>query len=280
MKILVTGKGGKSGSFAIRGLQLGKAIGAKIEPMASLQTSQEADIIIVVKRTPDSVMENIYKSGTPWVFDIVDGWPQPCTWQPMESIEWLHKRIHTLKPTAVVYGTSRMMADAEFPGLVLPHHAWSKYSPIEVREKVSVVGYEGSMVHLGHWYNVIQAACNRRGWQFLINGDMSKADIGIALRGNGGYPAKYWKPGTKLANLHALGMPAICSPEAGCYEISAGSELWITRPEEIDGSLDYFESHKVRLGINRNAPIFAPRLETIAANYTEWLQTIVKTAVE
>lgn len=276
MKILVTGKGGKSGSYAIRALQLGGAIGAKVQANADLTTCKEADIIIVVKRTPTDLMQNIYRSGTPWVFDIVDGWPQPCTWQANEAIQWLQKRIGPLNPAAMVYGTSRMMADAEYPGLVLTHHSWTKYQPIEVREKVSVVGYEGSMVHLGHWYNVIQAACNRRGWQFQVNGDMSKADIGIALRGSGGYPAKFWKPGTKLANLHALGMPAICSPEAGYHEIASGKERWVASGDNIDQVFDLLEPYETRLEINRVVPQWAPRLDTLASHYKDWLCTVVK----
>lgn len=277
MKILVTGKGGKSGSWAIRATQLGNAIGAKVQPLATLQDCKNADVIIVVKRTPAQLMENILKSGKPWVFDFVDGWPQPCTWGPKESVDWLQQRIRTLNPTAMVYGTERMQADAEFPGLVLPHHAWGKYSPIEVREKVSVVGYEGSLTHLGHWFDVIQTACNRRGWHFRVNGDMTKADIGIALRGNGGYPAKFWKPGTKLANLHALGLPAICSPESGYYEIASGKERWIVEGDSIDNVFDLIEPYKTRLEINRVVPHYAPRLDTIAKQYKDWLHTIIKT---
>lgn len=277
MKILITGKGGKSGSWQIRAVQIGSAIGAKVQANADLNTCKESDLIIVVKRTPAQLMENITKSGKPWVFDIVDGWQQPCNWQPTESIQWLQQRIQTLRPTAMVYGTARMMADAEFPGLVLPHHAWSKYQPIEVREKVSVVGYEGSLSHLGHWFDVVQAACNRRGWQFQVNGDMSKADIGIALRGNGGYPARHWKPGTKLANLHALGIPAICSPEDGYYEIASGNEQWITNEKDIEFAFDTLEPYKTRLEINRVVPHYAPRLDKIAKQYKDWLHTIIKT---
>lgn len=273
MKILITGKGGKSGSWAIRAAQMGGAIGARVQPHADSETCKKADIIVVVKRTPKDLMQNIIKSGTPWVFDIVDGWPQPCDWGPRDSTLWLQSTILTLNPDAMVYGTSRMMVDAQFPGLVLPHHAWTKYHPIKVREQVSVVGYEGSLAHLGHWFDAIQAACKRRGWQFQVNGDMTKADIGIALRGNGGYPAKFWKPGTKLANLHALGIPAICSPEAGYYEIASGKEEWIINHAEIDRAFDTLESHKTRLDINRNAPIFAPRLNKIAEQYKEWLRS-------
>lgn len=272
MKLLVTGKGGRSGSWAIRALQLGGAIGAKVQANATLQDCQNADLIIVVKRTPAQLMENIYKSGKPWVFDIVDGWPQPCNWGSSESIQWLHKRIKDPNPTAVVYGTSRMHSDAEFPGLVLPHHAWTKYTPIEVREKVSVVGYEGSLAHLGHWFDVIHAACNRRGWQFQVNGDMSKADIGIALRGNGGYPAKFWKPGTKLANLHALGLPAICSIEAGYSAIASGFEMWIEEDKYIDRAFDQLEPYETRLEINQVVQHCAPRLGNIAKQYKEWLR--------
>lgn len=275
MNVLITGKGGKSGSWSIRALQLGEAIGAKVQPLATLQDCKNADLIIVVKRTPAQLMENIYKSGKPWVFDIVDGWPQPCSWGSQDSIRWLQTRIITLNPKAVVYGTSRMLWDAEFDGIYLPHHAWSKYQPIEVREKVSIVGYEGSLMHLGHWFNVIQTACNRRGWKFQVNGDMSKADIGIALRDGGGYPAKYWKPGTKLANLHALGLPAICSIEAGYSAIASGFEMWVEEDKYIDRAFDQLEPYETRLEINQVVQHCAPRLGNIAKQYKEWLGSCV-----
>lgn len=278
MKILVTGKGGaKSGGWAIRGLQLGQALEAQIEPMASVATCKEADIIIVVKRTPHELMQNVYQSGKPWVYDTVDGWPQPNHWEQHDAIQWLSKHVRALNPSAVVFGTSRMQADADFrgPSLILPHHSWPKYKPNEIREKVSIVGYEGSPKYLGKWVITVQDACRAMGWEFQINGDMTQADIGICLRDNGGYPARFWKPGTKLSNLHALGIPALCSPEAGYRSVASGMEFWINKEKDVENAFDNLADVKARKEISKSMLKAAITLESVADKYKAWLKTLL-----
>lgn len=271
---MFTGKGGKSGSWEIRGRQLGEALGAEIQPLAEVSDCRSADVVIVVKRTPTTVVNAIRASGKPWVYDVVDGWPQPCTWGEMDACTWLRGTLAHLAPTAVVFGTHRMQTDSGFtgPSLVLPHHAWPKYQRDPVRQNVEVVGYEGSPLYLGRWRAVIESECRHRGWRFDINGNMQHADIGIALRDNGGYPSKWWKPGTKLANLQALGIPALCSPERGCREIASGSEYWIERPEHVAHAFDELRDVDVRAAI---AAVQEPlRLEHVAKDYRAWLSTL------
>jgi hypothetical protein len=98
---------------------------------------------------------------------------------------------------------------------------------------VRVVGYEGGESYLGKWREIVQRECDKRGWQFQINGDMRDADIGVALRDGNGYAQRHWKPGTKLANLQALGIPALCSQECGYHEIASGSEVWIEEALDV-----------------------------------------------
>jgi hypothetical protein len=277
MKILLTGKGGNSGSFAIRGNQLGVAIGATIKPMASLESCTAADLIIVVKRTPDQLIETIRKSGKPWVIDVIDGWPQPSEMDHLQALQWLQNKIDSLKPSAVVFGTQRMQFDSGFegPALVLPHHSWPKYQPNEIREKVSVVGYEGAPAYLGKWFYVISDACAKMGWEFQVNGDMTKADIGIALRQTGGYPAKYWKPGTKLSNLHALGIPALCTQEAGYQSVASGMEFWIHSEKDVVSAFENLVDQKARKEISKSMLKAALPLATVAETYKAWLKTLV-----
>lgn len=278
MNILVTGKGGsKSGGWAIRGNQLGSAISATIEPMASLESCKVADLIIVVKRTPAHVIENIRRSGKPWVFDCVDGWPQPSEMGESQALGWLQDKIQSLKPSAVVFGTERMLLDSGFegPSLVLPHHSWPKYQPNEIREKVSVVGYEGAPAYLGKWFYAISDACAKMGWEFQVNGDMTKADIGIALRQTGGYPAKYWKPGTKLSNLHALGIPALCTQEAGYQSVASGMEFWIHGEKDVTNAFENLADVKARKEISKSMLKAAITLESVADKYLAWLKALV-----
>ena len=279
MKILVTGKGGKSGSWAIRAVQLGTAIGAAIKPLASLADITEHDLTIVVKRVPSQTLQALRMSGKPWVYDLVDGWPQSggCDWNETRSIYWLRSMLAEFNPTAIVYGTKTMQEDAGRPGLVLPHHSWQKYldrTPL-IRDEIRVVGYEGAEAYLGHWRRIVEKQCADRGWEFMINGDMRRADVGIALRYGGGYPSRWWKPGTKLSNLHALGIPAICSREAGYVGVASGTELWVGNENDLSSAFDKIQSKDVRQDISSYMRAAALPVDRVAANYLEWLNRVV-----
>jgi hypothetical protein len=278
LKILVTGRNAHSGSFAIRGIQLGEAIGATIKPGATLDACRGADLIVVVKRINGAILEAVRQSGKPWVYDIVDAWRQPSEWQEEQSVQWLKSRIAMLQPSAMVFGTARMQADSEFKGasLILPHHSWSKYSPNDIRERLKVVGYEGDPTYLGRWESIIRRACDSLGLNFQINGDMRLADIGIALRDSGGYPARHWKPGTKLSNLHALGIPALCSPEDGYSSVASGAEFWISHEPEVKAALESLTSLEVRQKISATMQASAIRLSDVSETYKAWLSQVAK----
>lgn len=268
-RILITGKG-SSGSWQIRGVQMGQAAGAEVQPMAEASDCRAADVVVGVKRIPDPLLSRIKASGKRFVWDCVDPWPQPCHWGADEARAWLKAELIRLQPDAVIFGTKPMREDSGFrgPALVLPHHAWAKYSPNPVRP-VRVVGYEGAELYLGRWKPVLEHECQKRGWAFRVNGDMALADIGVALRDGGGYPAAWWKPGTKLANLQALGIPALCSPEAGYREIASGSEFWIESEADIGPALDRLLSLEDRR--RWQAQMRPPRLTEVAKAYRMFL---------
>ncbi|MDP2141282.1 MAG: hypothetical protein Q8L20_10770 [Gammaproteobacteria bacterium] len=278
MKILVTGKGGISGSWRIRGEQLGSAIGARVRPMAALRDCIESDLIVVVKRVPEMLLNTIRRSGKRWVFDMVDCWPQPSLWESDESRAWIRRTLARLRPDAVIFGTPQMQTDSGFlgPSTVLPHHSWQRYvdHPAEIRETISVVGYEGDEGYLGRWRWALDAECARRGWELMINGDMRRADIGIALRHGGGYPARNWKPGTKLSNLHALGLPAVCSVEAGYQSVACGAETFVTAPVDLAGAFDRLTSFQVRTEIAREMRAAQLTLSDVARTYKNWMEAL------
>lgn len=281
MKILITGKGGKSGSWQIRAEQLGAAMGATVKPMASTADIASNDIVVVVKRTPAALIDAIRRSGKPWVYDVVDGWPQPKTggMDKPQAIGWLRSTLAGLSPAGVIFGTERMRSDAAFTGrsIVLPHHSWSRYlnrTP-QVRDQIQVVGYEGAEHYLGSWRAILERECQARGWQLQINGDMTKADIGIALRDGGGYPAQHWKPGTKLSNLHALGIPAICSHEQGYMSVSCGRELFVSSADDVSKAFDLLQNTSTRKAIALAMRQAALPVEAVASAYKEWLHDLL-----
>jgi hypothetical protein len=279
LRILVTGKGGPTGSWQIRGEQLGHALGATIAPAAGSRQLDQADVIVVVKRISAELLQSL--SGRRWVLDFVDGWPQPRgnEWGKAEAIAWLRGRLRTLNPTAVVFPTTRMREDSGWtgPAIVLPHHAWPKYQRHPHALKVRRVGYEGDASYLGRWRAVMQAACAARGWEFVENGDLGTCQIGVALRDVSGYPAGAWKANTKLANLQALGLPALISPEEGYREFGSAAQTEIVYPEHVGPALDALAGDGIRRRLGDLAVAAAPRLQNVADAYGAWLWKVANT---
>lgn len=277
MRILITGKGGKAGSWAVRAVQLGEAIGAEVEPLAEVSDCKAAQVVVGVKRIPDALRHRVHAADRPFVWDVVDAWPQAgASWERPQAMAWLSQELRRLSPAAVVWPTQQMQQDAGWTGpqITLPHHAWPKYRGVNVRHAVRTVGYEGSEKYLGRWRRIVQAECDRRGWRFVVNGDMAGCDIGVALRDTQSYPSLHWKPGTKLANLQALGLPALCSPESGCKEIANGSEYWIRHQDDITRAFNELSCPDVRSAISVVQQQSAPRIGVIAKDYSAWLTTL------
>ncbi len=277
MKVLVTGSG-RSGSWQIRGEQLGRAIGATVAPQASAEQLAAADLVVLVKRAPPALLAALKASRKPVVWDVVDAWPQ-AHGAPLDmhaALGWLGGELRRIRPHAVVWPTRCMEADAGWSGpqITLPHHGWPRYQSRETAEHVSVVGYEGSARYLGKWRRILEQECARRGWCFEVNGDLQRADIGIALRDGGGYAEAHWKSNCKLANLQRLGIPALCSPESGYQETAGGGEVWIHEEGDIARALECLASRAERDHRGVAARQAQIRLEAVAADYHGWLATL------
>lgn len=276
MHIVVTGNG-KAGSWRIRGEQLGAAMGIEVCPNAGKRDIADADLVIVVKRTPDATIRHLRDLGKPWVFDCVDLWPQPYgnDWGRTDAIGWLRGTLDYLKPTGMVFPTRTMAFEAQFmgPQLYLPHHARPGLEPQPVRQDVRAVVYEGQESYLGKWRGIVEFECAQRGWRFLVNpADIRDGDIGLALRDQTGWPATAWKSNVKLANMQAAGLPAVCSPERGYMETANGTESWVSSEADLTEAFDRLSSYEVRKKIQEEQIECAPRLETLAKVYAAWLK--------
>jgi hypothetical protein len=276
MSILVTGKG-TSGSWVIRGQQLGAAVGATVIKNADQKTMSQFDVVIAVKRVSDFMLADLASSGTPWIWDVVDAWPQPDgnAWSRQRAVEWLRMEIRRLRPDGIIFPTTRMMEDADFVGpcMVLPHHANPKYVTMAniIREDVKTVGYEGAPHYLGKWRAAIDRECSVRGWHFIINGDLEECDIGVALRDVEGYPSPSWKSNVKLANLQALGIPAICSPEAGYVQFSSGTEQWVDDEKTLRSAFNVFSSYDYRLSVRQRMQDSIITIGRVREELLSWL---------
>lgn len=274
MNILFTGRGG-AGSWAIRAEQIGAALGARVKPMASVADCKAADLVVVVKRVPDDLLQAIRKSGRPWVYDIVDAYPQPmCSdWSEAESRAWLKEHLAKLKPNFVIWPNERMKADAG-GGAVIYHHHRPALRVNPVREQIKAIGYEGAESYIESWKPAIEAECRARGARFVVNPpQLADVDVVLALRGHrwNGYPQQHWKSNVKLANAHGSGTPFIGAPEDGYTETASGAEYWARTPSELSVALNWLESQSAREEVNERFLKAAFSIEHAAERYRDVL---------
>ena len=276
MNLLFTGRGG-SGSWTVRGEQLGQACGATVKPLAGREDCKAADLVVVVKRTPSIVTTSL--QGKPWVFDLVDFYPQPTCrfWSQDEAIGWVRHQIKHLRPNGIIWPTQRMREDCDIglPGIVLPHHHRPGIARNPIREHVTTVGYEGRALYLDGWQEAIERECKRRGWEFVVNPEnLADLDIVIAVRGGQwrSYAATHWKSNVKLANSHGSGTPFIGQQEYGYLETRAGAEYWVDEPKGVGMCFDWLTPQSTRKQVQERFLKRAYPVEQAAADLMGFLR--------
>lgn len=276
MNLLFTGRGG-AGSWTIRGQQIAAALGMPQKLMAGYNDCSSADVIIVVKRTPEQLISSIRKSGKPWIYDIVDAYPQPAcsTWPREEAISWLRAHIAKLKPNAIIWPTERMMFDAnmDIPGKVIYHHHYPDIKVNPIRDKIKFIGYEGAEHYIEQWRPALAQQTVKRGWKLVINPkNIADLDIVLALRGDpwNGYTQRNWKSNVKLANAHGSGTPFVGAPECGYYETMSGLELFVNDALSLNEAFDRLEPPNMRYAVKHNFLSSAISVETAAKQFYEF----------
>jgi hypothetical protein len=260
--LLITGRG-TSGSWLIRGVQLGNAIGATVIPNALDVAGYP--LAVVVKR-PGDVLDRLHAAGVPIIWDIVDSYPQPVgnDWSRAECIAWLHQQLKKIRPVGVVAATQAMASlDFGVPVLALPHHHRPNIAINPIRERVVTVGYEGGENYIA------------RGWLFVTNpARLADVDIVLALRDQSGYAPRYLKSNVKLANAQGSGTPIICNKEAGYLETASGGEVFID-DDQLPQAFDMLADQSVRKELSGKLRQGAITLESVAATYKAWLKTFL-----
>lgn len=278
-EILFTGRG-TSGSFQIRGVQLGGALRGNICPAPSV--IPPCDLAVLVKRPSAGLVDRLHAAGVPVAWDIVDSWPQPDgnDWDRAACLAWLRRQVETIRPAALVAATKQMAIDCEefgLPLIALRHHARPKQEVNPIRESVRRVGYEGASHYLGPWRERMERACKSRGWEFVVNPpQLADLDIVVALRHAAGYAAREWKSNVKLANAQGSATPCILNRAAGYTETASGGEKWADTMGEMDAALDALTPHKVRRSVASTLHRAAPLLPEISDEYGAWLGQLSK----
>lgn len=270
MRVLFTGRG-TSGSWQIRGVQLGNAIGAYVEAQA---LHSKADLVVGVKRV-STQLADAYRGRLVW--DCVDAWPQPYgnEWDEAACKQWLASEIQRIKPVAVIAATNQMAMDLErfrLPVLWLPHHYRPGIETNPIRDEIKVIGYEGGAGYIEAWRPSIEWVCGRIGAKFVLNPPrLSDLDIVLALRGASGYAPRKWKSNVKLANAHGSGTPFIGSPETGYLELATGLEYWAEKHEDLAVSVSSLMSRDRRVHIQDEFLKSRLSLEEVSGRLKEWL---------
>lgn len=285
MNILLTGKG-KSGSWKIRGEQLGAAIGQTVIAQASEASIRASDAVVLVKRPFDSIVAECHRLNKPIIWDVVDSWPQPYgnLWDRSMCIHWAQDMVKQINPAAIIAATRKMASDfmdfVKVPVKWIPHHGRPGIAINPIREQIAVVGYEGGENYVSQWGRIIQQQCRDRGWLFSCASGpdaLASFDIVVALRDpdvHGGYAPRHWKSNVKLANAHASGTPFVGNRESGYLETMCGAEYWADNKYQLSMAFDWLERQDTRQKVHREFIHSAISLESVASEYSSWIRQL------
>lgn len=246
MNILIAGSG--SGSWQMRGIQLGAALGARVVNDPSDGDIRWADVVVLVKRAGVKHAARVRQAHKPLVWDALDCWSQPGMhyYTQGQAETWLKSQIAFIKPDVTIGATEAMARAAK--GVYLPHHGWAGLVPTAARETVQVVAYEGNPAYLGKWAGAITGACEARGWRFVLNPpDLSTADIVVAFREGqwDGWICRAWKSGVKVVNAICAGRPILTQPCAAVEELQPHGTT-LDEMSQIGAALDLWSGQESR----------------------------------
>ncbi len=280
MNVLLVGRG--SGSWTMRGLQLGAAIGARVTSSPTEADWIWADRVVLVKRDALLWAARAHASQLPVIWDAVDFWRQPGdnALTADRAMARLGAALEVIQPHLFV-GATQAMADAG-GGAYLPHHSWAGLVPTPARERVHVVAYQGNAAYLAIWLGDVARACAARRWRFVVNPpDLREADLIVALREGpwDGWICREWKSGVKLVNAIAAGRPVITQASAPFRELRPPGTV-IHDVQDLDDAFDAWTPLEARAAAVESCRALAPALTlaAIAAQYRALLADVAVAA--
>lgn len=269
MNILIVGSG--KGSWQMRAVQLGAALGARVTSQPIAEDWHWADLAVLVKKAGALFAAAAHQAGVPVVWDALDFWKQPAENRANETYAngLLQAQIAVIKP-ALAIGATQAMAEA-CGGVCLPHHSRIGLVPTPAREDFRVIGYDGNPAYLDRWGQAIDALCRRRGWTFVVNpADLSAVDALVALRGGqwDGWICRQWKSGVKAVNAICAGRPLIAQPSAAFDELQPDGSC-VETFDEFEQALEMWTSYERRQSVVERCAQRAPSftVEALAERY-------------
>ncbi len=259
MNLLIVGRG--PGSWTMRGLQLGAALGARVTSEPTDRDWHWAERVVLVKRAGTIWAPRAHALGIPIVWDALDFWKQPLDNSLAEAgaKRLLARALDEIRPALTIGATAAMAAAAG--GVYLPHHGWAGLTPMPARARIQTVGYDGNAIYLDTWRPVLERVCAARGWALAINPrDLSTVDVLVALRGGlwDGWMPRQWKSGVKLVNAILAGRPVITQDTAAARELQPAGTV-IATLADLPAALDSWQGW-----IHRDAVVELSRTRTAA----------------
>lgn len=278
MNVLIIGSG--KGSWEMRGVQLGRALGARVATDVSATDLAWASVVVLVKRAIVTAGPRVRDAGKPIVWDALDFWSQPAqnALDQRAALALLRDQVALVRPAVVIGATEAMARDCGGP--CLPHHGYLDLSPTEARREVRTVGYDGNPLYIETWTAVLRQACARRGWRFIMNPpDLSRVDILVSLRGGrwDGWICREWKSGVKIGNAVLAGRPIITQGCAAARELPHVGSI-VETPSELDDALGAWSGWLARQDAVERCRALAQayRLDTVAGRYRLILQSVAE----
>lgn len=278
MNLLMVGVNKRPGSWDIRGLQLGAALGARAVSVPDDADWRWADVVVLVKHAGPRLAQQAHRAGVPIVWDALDFWPQPdSNGRPEDQARLLLQQAITAIRPALVIGATQAMGDAG-GGAYLPHHGRPGLEPVDASPELQIVAYEGNPSFLGAWEGRLRSMCTARGWTFLLNPpDLRRADLIVALREGpwDGWACRQWKSGVKLVNAVAAGRPVITQDTAAAREIGPPGSI-VETPAELEAALDHWTPFEARAAAADECRALAPvySLSAVATQYRLLLERL------
>lgn len=242
--------GGGQGSWTMRGLQLGQAIGGRPTTTPTRADWDWADLVVLVKRHGARFAGEARATGKPVVWDAVDCWAQPSQngYSDRQALDLLAGQVKAIRPALAVGATGAQaaaFASLGVPSVCLPHHSWDGLEPAPPADDVRAVAYQGNPAYLGRWEPALRGLCEARGWRLLVNPpDLRAADIVVALRDGiwDGWMPREWKSGVKVANALAAGRPVLTQSTAAYSEIRSPGDV-VESEGQLRDALDAWTPH-------------------------------------
>ncbi len=269
MNLLIVGRG--PGSWTMRGLQLGAALGARVTSEPTDRDWHWAERVILVKRAGAIWAPRAHALGLPIIWDALDWWRQPFDNFLAEASarRLLAQALDVIRPALTIGATAAMAAAAG--GVYLPHHGWAGLVPTPARPQIQTVGYDGNAIYLDTWRPVLERICAARGWALAINpADLSTVDVLVALRAGpwDGWMPRQWKSGVKLVNAILAGRPIVMQDTAAARELQPAGTV-IATLADLPAALDSWQDADRRQAVVETSRTRAAAfsVQTIAAQY-------------